>query len=50
MKLWVNLDSSVSDNTLTTADGILNVTHVVKQECDDCLWDELQTLEEPMNL
>ena len=27
-------DSSVSVNTLTTADGILNM----KQECDDGLW------------
>ena len=27
--------SSVSVNTLTTADGILIMTHAAKQECDD---------------
>ena len=36
-----DLDASVSDNSLTIADGILNETHAVKQECDDCFWDEL---------
>ena len=35
--------SSVSVNTLTTADGILNMTHAVKQECDDCLWVKADT-------
>ena len=36
-------DSSVSVNTLTTADGILNMTHAAKQECDDCLWVKADT-------
>ena len=31
-------DSSVAVNALTIADGILDVTHAAKQECDDGLW------------
>ena len=31
-------DSSVSVNTFTIADGIMNMTHAAKHECDDGLW------------